>query len=307
LETQPEEEEQVETANVEDGVVEMGDQQAQRASGKSILAGTCRPVDEEANQPTERDAMEQQPLQQETANEFDENRYVLMNDHPPTHGSSRQAESRPLLHPSFNSSVGGTIEEPRHMKKLYRFCSVIYYVSVLTVVALVGVTIVYYPKKPMYNVCNDAVAWKKIMTNIAALKLDASFEILISLSNPNHLVAALDRGKGSFSFDGKQVGTFEIPPVTADAMAINDLMLITHVTPDRQQALELAEAYYMGKLILEAEFEGTIRLPDIFDFTFDVSVKHIEVDVNAMSDRGLCHCPSWDDSKNHTGKLPTSF
>jgi hypothetical protein len=277
LETHPEENEEQEedtTTNVQDGAVGADDQQQQSTNQEldqttTTTAALTTQVD---------DDMEHQPLQEV-------NQYVLMNDH-------RRQENRPLLHPSFNGSVAGTFEEPQHVKKLYRFCSIIYYVSVLLVVALVGVTILYYPKRPVYNVCNDAVAWKKIMTNIAALKLDASFEILISLSNPNRLDAALDRGKGSFSYDGKQVGTFEIPPVTADAMAINDLMLITHVSPDRQQALALAEAYYMGKLILEAEFEGTIRIPAFFDYTLDVSVKHIEVDVNAMSDRSLCHCVS---------------
>jgi hypothetical protein len=243
-------------------------------------------------------------------NEAEQNLYVLMSDHPSeqNHGPHRISaqETRPLLHPTFNGgSIAGTIEEPQHMKRLYRFCSIIYYISVVLVVALTGLTILYFPKRPVYNVCNDAVAWKTIMTDIAAFKLDASFEILISLSNPNHVHAALDRGKGAFSFEGKQIGTFEIPPVTADAMAINDLMLITHVSPDRQQALQLAEAYYMGKLVLEAEFEGTIRIPAFFDYTLEVSVKHIEVNVNALSDRSLCYCPSWDDGKNHTSIIPS--
>mmetsp|Transcript_25121 Transcript_25121/g.43992 ORF Transcript_25121/g.43992 Transcript_25121/m.43992 type:complete len:533 (+) Transcript_25121:144-1742(+) len=300
LETHPEEESM---ANA-DGGNSAAEQNSQPQDVNSALAtdGNSQQQqrrDEEANEL-------QQDSAQPTLSDDAEHPYALMDD-PATAAAAAVQESRPLLHPSYNGSVVGAMEESRHMKRLYNCCSIIYFVSVALVLALMGVVIFYYPKKPVYNVCNDAVAWKKIMANIAAFKIDASFEILISLSNPNHLDAALDRGKGSFSFQGKQVGTFEIPPATADAMAINDLMLITHVSPDRQQAIELAEAYYMGKLVLEAQFDGTIRVPALFDYTRDVSVKNIVVDVNAMSDRSLCHCPTWDDGKNHTSILPVFF
>ncbi|KAG7340446.1 WD40 repeat-containing protein [Nitzschia inconspicua] len=227
------------------------------------------------------------------------NTYAITNDSP-----SGQNAARPLLHPSFNGSVLGTMHESSHMRRLYTCCTIIYAVFVVLVLTLVGASILFYPQKPLYSVCNDAVAWKRIMTNIATFKFDASFEILLSLSNPNHLGAFLDRGKGSYLFEGKQVGTFEIPPVAADAMAISDIMLIAHVSPDRQQALQLIDAYYLGKLLLEAEFEGTVRIPALFDSTFDIHVKSIVVDVNALADRSLCHCPTWDDRKNHTTDAP---
>jgi U3 small nucleolar RNA-associated protein 7 len=235
------------------------------------------------------------------------NSYLSLDDSHPGQIAARNQESRLLLHPSFNGSVAEILDDGRHMKKLYACCTVIYVLAMLLVVALVGVCILFYPRQPLYSVCNDAVAWKRIMTNIAELKFDASFEILLSLSNPNRLRVVLDTGKGSYSFEGNQFGTFEIPPVTADAMAINDLMLLAHVSPDRQQALQLLEAYYMGKLILEAEFEGTVRIPAFFDVSFDIHLTKIVVDVNAFADRSLCHCPTWEDRKNHTIDLPLSL
>ena len=86
-----------------------------------------------------------------------------------------------------------------------------------------------------------------------------------------------------------------------EGMAITDLMLIARVTPNRHQAVQMANAYYKGNLVLEAEFTATLRVPALFDFTYNADIKDITVYVNELSDRSLCHCPSWD---NGTTSLP---
>lgn len=291
------EEEGVNTSDIAQGDQE----QTLTANGIGADIAAATQNDEEADQPpSEVDVPEAVPS---GGDGVEPTSYVLFNDSSPVQDGVRFHESRPLLHPSFNGSVAGPMEQSRHVRRLYRCCTIFYVVAVVLVIALVCVSVAFYPRQPLYSVCNDAVAWKRIMTNIAELNFDASFEILLSLSNPNRVGAALDRGKGFYTFEGKQFGTFEIPPVSVDAMAVNDLMLIAHVSPDRQQALQLIEAYYMGKLVLEAEFEGTVRVPAFFDTTFDIHVKNIVVDVNALADRSLCHCPTWDDRKNHTDDL----
>jgi hypothetical protein len=203
----------------------------------------------------------------------------------------------PLLQPSarsFNGVLG--MEEPRHMKALYQLCSCIYYLSILVVISLVFGIFTFYPKPPIYNVCNDAVAWKRIMESLVALKLDASFEILISVSNPNHVTVVLEKASGSFSFDGKAIGTYEIPSETAEGMAITDMMLIARVTPDRYQALQLAEEYYKGNLVLKADFKAKLRAPALFDVSYDLHMKDIDVYVNELGPRDLCHCPAWSNA-----------
>ena len=207
----------------------------------------------------------------------------------------------PLLPRRYPYGDASFVSEPTHMGRLYKACTVCYVLSIITVMTLVLACMYVYPATPIYNVCNDSVAWKKIIENVAALKLDASFEILISLSNPNRVDVALDRATGGFKFDGNYVGTFEIPPVILESMAITDLMLIAHVSPDRYQALQLAEAYYMGKLLLDADFTATIRIPFLDNYVKHVSVDNIPVNVTEQSDRSLCACPSWDDAKNSTG------
>ena len=234
------------------------------------------------------------------SNQEGNNPYHLMHDTRQNHTdlNNRENETVPLLHPPFNGSTG--FEEPRHIKVLFRYCSALYNLSVMMLVLVVGTSLFFYPEVPLYSVCNDELAWRGIMRNIIAFKFDASFEVLASLSNPNRIGAALDRGKGSFSFEGKQFGTFEIPPVTVDPMAVTDFMIIVHISPaDKTQAIQLAEAYYVGKLILDANFQGTIRVPALLGYSKGIEVSSIVVDINQASDRSLCRCPTWDD-KNHS-------
>mmetsp|Transcript_114720 Transcript_114720/g.171578 ORF Transcript_114720/g.171578 Transcript_114720/m.171578 type:complete len:522 (+) Transcript_114720:166-1731(+) len=266
----------------------------QRPAGDEAAAPEGEvPNDEEANRPVpdgEQLAPEQNREQPHEEGTGATSNYVLMDE------DAQNQELSPLI-PTSTSSV---MEEPRHMKSLYRICTFCYYFAVTVVLLLVAVLIILYPVRPVYNVCNDAVAWKKIFHKIAAFKLDLGFEILISLSNPNRLQVALDNATGSFTFEGDPVGTFSIPPDDIDAMAITDVMLITHVTPSKMQAFRMGEAYANGNLLLEAEFDATIRVPFLMNLTRTVHVDGIQVYVNELSDRSLCACPTWDDHKNGT-------
>ncbi len=262
----------------------------------------ARAADERSTNPRTSDqespASEQQADEYQRPFELESDPSALLdipNDSPTTPLIPRSARS-------FNGIPG--MDEPPHMKTLHRMCSCLYCLSVLLVCSLVFVALFFYPKPPVYNVCNDAVAWKKIIENMVALKLDASFEILISVSNPNHLTVSLDKATGSFSFDGRPVGTYMIPSETAGAMAITDMMLIAHVSPDKYQAVQLAEAYYRGNLVLQADFHAKLRVPALFDYTYNLEMKDIDVYVNELGPRELCHCPSWTETKKYTPNLP---
>jgi hypothetical protein len=245
------------------------------------------------------DENDQEPANCEEQGNGIEGDYTLMDEHP-------SREKAPLLPPRqyqqyyVNSGDESVVPAPIHMNRLYKACAFCYWLTILLLVSLVGTCIYFYPKRPVYDVCNDSVAWKKIIENIASLKLDASFEILVSLSNPNRFDVAVDNASGGFSFEGKRVGTFIIPPLTAASMAITDLMLIAHVTPDKYQAFQLAEAFYKGKLILIADFEATLRVPALRNLTKQVSVDSIIVNVTEVTDRSLCACSTWDEKPRDT-------
>jgi len=191
---------------------------------------------------------------------------------------------------------------PRHMQRMYQACVGCYVFTLVAIGGLVLAVMRYYPKIPQYNVCNDSVAWKSLIDSLTNMKVTADFEILASVSNPNHLDAALDMGRGTFTHNGAFVGTFDIPPVTVKAMSVTDLFIIAHLSPDKWDALALTAEYYRGKLILHVDVQTTIRIPAMADYSFATDLRDIVVHVNEMSDRHLCACPNWSDAKNGTIK-----
>lgn len=189
---------------------------------------------------------------------------------------------------------------PKHMQRLYNACATCYIITVALTVAFVWASFRYYPKVPTYNICNDSVAWKSLIDSLTSMTVTADFEILASVSNPNHIDVALDMGQGSFTHNGAFVGTFDIPPVTVKAMSVTDIMIVAHLSPDKWDALSLTAEYYRGKLVLHVDAQATIRVPALADYSFATSLQDIVVHVNEMSDRHLCACPDWEEAKNNS-------
>jgi hypothetical protein len=191
------------------------------------------------------------------------------------------------------------------MDQLYVTCTGCYMCTVLLIVVVTMAAIFLYPQKPIYNICNDSVAWKSIMDSMTSLKATAEFEILASVYNPNHIDVALDVGRGTFAHDGVLVGTYEIPPTSIAAGAITDILIVASLAPDKWEALSITAEYYRGTLVLQVDAEATIRIPVLADYTVTTSLKGIVVHVNDMSDRHLCACPTWSDT-NHTTTTTTT-
>jgi len=200
-----------------------------------------------------------------------------------------------LTTPLISSQRDVQARRPVHMQRLYNACAACYLVTLVAIACFVFGGIRYFPKVPIYNICNDNVAWKSLIDSMASMKVSADFEILASLSNPNHFDVALDMGKGSFTHDGVFVGSFEIPPVTAKAMSITDLMIITTFTPEKWEALSITSEYYHGRLVLTVDAQASIRVPALFDYSFHADMKGLVVHVSELSDRSLCACPTWDE------------
>mmetsp|Transcript_1599 Transcript_1599/g.3303 ORF Transcript_1599/g.3303 Transcript_1599/m.3303 type:complete len:534 (+) Transcript_1599:150-1751(+) len=188
----------------------------------------------------------------------------------------------------------------RRIRKISRTCRMMQIVSVLLVLLLALLSVYFFPVIPTFSVCNDSIGWRRIIEHIIAMRIDASFEVLISLSNKNRIAVALDQGSGTFQFDGRPLGTFVIPPVTVESMAISDLMILAKASPDKHQAWNIVQAFRNGHLILDADFNATIRLPWLFNYTQNITVHDYQVDVTAPKDRSLCHCQTGDGSKNST-------
>ena len=179
------------------------------------------------------------------------------------------------------------------MQRLYITCMGCYIGNILMVGFCTYLAIYYFPQKPIYNICNDSVAWNSLMESMISLKATAEFQILASVYNPNPLDVALDMGKGSFAHNGDMVGTYEIPPTLMASQAITDLLIVARFTPEKWQALSITAEYYSGNLVLHVNADASIRIPALFDYTISTSLQDIVVHVNALSDRHLCSCPTW--------------
>lgn len=193
------------------------------------------------------------------------------------------------------------------MHRLYNACVCTYILTVAMVLLCSMAAIYYFPKKPIYNICNDSVAWQSLMDSMTSMKATAEFEILASIYNPNPLDVSLDMGKGSFSHNGALVGTYEIPSVTVAGMAVTDMLIVASFSPEKWQALSIAAEYYRGTLVLSVDAEASIRIPVLADYIFPFSMSGLVVHVNDMSDRSLCFCPTWSDASNKTKPTTMSF
>jgi len=185
----------------------------------------------------------------------------------------------------------------RHLKLFMKTCKVWYTTTwVLTVSCLV--TVLYlFPKVPQFNVCSDQVAWKSIIDGITSLKVEASFEILISIYNPNHISLGMDGVNGKLNHDGDEIGTFTVPSSMIHAKSITDILVLCTVVPDKWEALGLISEYYKGTLVFDISAGGMVRIPAI-GFNIPVKLSDFLVPVNDLpSDRHLCSCPQWKDVK----------
>lgn len=233
----------------------------------------------------------QQLLEPEDEDAVSDDFVRMVNGEPDTYTS-------PLLSPQQQSHRR---QRPRRsIHRLYNAC-VGCYLFTVAFVGLFAISVVrYFPQKPVYNICNDSVAWQSLIDSMTAMKATADFEILASVYNPNHFDVALDMGKGSFAHDGAFVGTYEIPSVTVAAMAVTDILIVASFAPEKWQALSITAEYYRGTLVMHVDAQASIRVPALAEYSFTASLKDLVVHVNEMSDRHLCACPTWSDANNKT-------
>ncbi|KAL3779522.1 hypothetical protein ACHAWO_007997 [Cyclotella atomus] len=182
-----------------------------------------------------------------------------------------------------------------NIKRMYATCQMCYIFTFITTLVLAITALSYAPRHPEYNVCTDRVAWKSIVEGMTALKMSASFDLLISVYNPNRWEVDLSNGAGQFQHDGEYVGSFTIPAGRISPQAISDIVVKVTLTPDKWSALSLTSEYYQGKLKFVVAGHSHVKIPGLGNYQFDAKFEDIEVNVNdpAMDDTHLCACPGW--------------
>ena len=185
----------------------------------------------------------------------------------------------------------------KHMRRIISVCSCLYMMVVVLVLGTLFVAVRFYPKIPAYSVCNDDVAWSKVMESMVHFRSEIDIEILMSLENANHVDVFVDEGYGMLQHQGFQVGHYIVPPVSVTAMAITDVMIIATLTPDRHQAVALATDYYKNKLVLDVNIDLVLRVPTLFNYSREFTIADRPVPISQEEDRHLCACKEW---KNDT-------
>eukprot|EP00569_Conticribra_weissflogii_P005327 CAMPEP_0171332206 /NCGR_PEP_ID=MMETSP0878-20121228/3212_1 /TAXON_ID=67004 /ORGANISM="Thalassiosira weissflogii, Strain CCMP1336" /LENGTH=537 /DNA_ID=CAMNT_0011832905 /DNA_START=164 /DNA_END=1777 /DNA_ORIENTATION=+ len=181
------------------------------------------------------------------------------------------------------------------IRRMFFACQICYLTIFLVTGILAIVSLSYAPRQPQYNVCTDQLAWKSIVEGMASLKMSASFDLLISVYNPNRFEVDLDNGSGQFHHDGEYVGSFAIPSAKISAKAISDMVVKVSFTPDKWAALSLTSEYYRGTLKFMVGGHTHVKIPGLGNYQFDAKFDDVLVNVNdpELDDTHLCACPGW--------------
>mmetsp|Transcript_4727 Transcript_4727/g.7610 ORF Transcript_4727/g.7610 Transcript_4727/m.7610 type:complete len:230 (-) Transcript_4727:505-1194(-) len=189
------------------------------------------------------------------------------------------------------------LDAPRgtSIQRLYCACRCCYLLTLAIAVALFVVGMSYAPREPRYNVCTNELAWKSIVEGMASLRMSASFDLLVSVYNPNRFEVDLSNGAGQFHHDGEYVGSFDIPEGRVSERAISDIVVKVTFTPDKWSALSLTSEYYRGNLKFVIEGHTHVKIPKLGNYNFDAKFEDIHVNVNdpSLDDTHLCACPGW--------------
>jgi len=217
-----------------------------------------------------------------------------------------QQHHTPLVtaHPDPSRMPRGRIGS-QNITCLLKVCQAWYIFTVIGTILFVTLSFYCFPRMPQYNLCSDELAWKSIIDGLTSLKMEASFELLLSIENKNHLNIELEGFAGKIAHDGGEVGSFELPQSTIAASSITDVLVTCTVVPNKWEALGLIAQYYKGNLILAMSVNGAVKVSGI-EYSFPVKETDVIVRVNDPStdDRHLCACPEWKDMYPTMSPIP---
>jgi len=161
-----------------------------------------------------------------------------------------------------------------------------------------------YPRQPIYNVCNDEVAWKSIF---ASLQLNVDLEQLVSVANPTPIDVRVRELRGSLEHvraDGTKVyiGSFELEQsenateVVVQAGHVSDILVMVHIQLGGVNELAaLTTAYSKGSLMINV-FNVSLQayLPFLkYTLAYTIPGDVMTINANDQSDRHICACPQW--------------
>ena len=136
------------------------------------------------------------------------------------------------------------------------------------------------------------------MENLIQLNVVASFDVLISVENPNKVDVNLDLGSGSFKYEGIEFGTFEVNSMSIEAESITDDIVtvsFTPLAPNLHPTVMLKQAV-SGSLNITVDALMGVSFPRIMGYSFSrkwdgytIDFSH-DASAGLLQNRRLCAC-----------------
>eukprot|EP00752_Nemacystus_decipiens_P006985 g6265.t1 len=157
-----------------------------------------------------------------------------------------------------------------------------------------GVVVAFAPHAPGVNVCNTEFDWGSIVHSIAKVAVEADFQILVSIYNPNMLDAKIESGTAILSHKHTPVGTMAFHPAVLTGGYVTDILLTITFNGEVWEEAHLGLEYETGQLafLMDATVSASVMWHGhkTYPFTFSIHDYYIKVSDTTDYDRSLCNC-----------------
>jgi hypothetical protein len=161
--------------------------------------------------------------------------------------------------------------------------------------AMCVLVIIYAPHTPQLNVCNTEFDWSSIVHSIKRAGVEADFQLLVSLYNPNRMDLVVKGGSAVFRHHHEEVGEMSFSNVTAEGGYTTDMLLPVTFDAETWENLHLGYEYETGELafLVDGTITAAIAINSFesYPFSFSFNNYYVRVSDAAQYDRSLCHCP----------------
>ncbi len=121
-------------------------------------------------------------------------------------------------------------------------------VGLSAILCFTGVVIasIMYPKMPEYSICNKTVQWGSIFEYIINFKDSARLDLQFGLYNPNRFGLDIHQMNCDFKYKGIKIGKTKLKNISITPGTVQDIMLLTDISPTVATALDMADDYANG-------------------------------------------------------------
>lgn len=181
------------------------------------------------------------------------------------------------------------------LNKFNTLLKIFYFCGMISIITFASLLLYYFPVVPKAELCATEIEWTTIIEGLLEFKFDASFQMLTSVYNPNHVDISTGSGgvSGDIFYQNTHIGSYNAPPTILKANSINDVIITNHCQPDKVTAAKIATDYYEGNLVFEVSVQTSLELlPFLAGIPYSFHEEGIVIHANDSDDKN-------DSNKNH--------